>query len=278
MAGIRVVTLNLGGATEPLQARLEAAATGLAALNADVILLQEVRQTDCLPNTARTLAGMLSGTLLEYGVEYACATAAPAGSFGPGSAAGEEGLAILSRHPLSDVKSVELPDARPTERRILFSARVSLHGTSVVCHTTHLHWRVSDGVARERQVMTIDEELRKSPDDLHVLGGDFNAAPDTDEIRFLVGKHTLNGRRGDYRDGFARVNPGVRGETWARRNPSNVVHEWLELDRRIDYLFVSPEKRAGRGRVHDCRLVLDSPDVRGTWPSDHFGVMADVAL
>ena len=33
---------------------------------------------------------------------------------------------------------------------------------------------------------------------------------------------------------------------------------WLELDRRIDYIFVSQEKRDGRGRVVDSRVALDA--------------------
>lgn len=276
MTRLRVVTLNLWGARAPLEARLAAAAAGLGALAPDVVLLQEVRAGEGLPNTAETL-----GERLGLAVAYGCAVRGEAGAWGPGSAAGEEGLAILSRHRLVEVHERELPDARPADRRILLSARLDVAGARgpVFCHTTHLHWRLADGVAREHQVVAVDDAVRAlAADAVHVLGGDFNAAPDTDEIRFLTGHHTLAGRRTHWQDAFARVHPGEPGWTWARRNPSTEWLPWLDRDRRIDYLLVGTEKRDGRGRVEDARVVLDGPGAGGVWPSDHLGVLADVAV
>jgi endonuclease/exonuclease/phosphatase family metal-dependent hydrolase len=149
----------------------------------------------------------------------------------------------------------------------------------VWCHTTHLHWRLTDGVAREKQVLAIDEAIRSLPgDDPHMLGGDFNAAPDTDEIRFLCGKHTLAGRRTHWQDAYAVASPSMTGWTWARRNPSTEWLAWLDRDRRIDYLFVSTERADGRARVHEARVVLDRAGEDGVYPSDHFGVLAEVQV
>ena len=177
-------------------------------------------------------------------------------------------------------RELELPEARPAERRILLSVRLDIPGPPVWCHTTHLHWRLTDGVAREAQVAAIDERLRQSPrESLHVVGGDFNAAPDTDEIRFLTGKHTIGGRRTHYQDAYARAG-GHRGPgfTWAKANTHTEKLAWLERDRRIDSLFISTERPDGRGKVLDARVVLDHPDETGLYASDHFGVMADVQL
>jgi endonuclease/exonuclease/phosphatase family metal-dependent hydrolase len=115
---------------------------------------------------------------------------------------------------------------------------------------------------------------------VHVIGGDFNAAPETDEIRFMVGWHTLAGHRASWQDAYARLHPGAGepGWTWASRNPSTDWLAQLWRDRRIDYLFVSPEQRGAVGKVLAARVVLDAPDARGVWPSDHFGVLAEVAL
>ena len=46
--------------------------------------------------------------------------------------------------------------------------------------------------------------------------GDFNATPDSDEIRWLCGRTTLGGRRVAYQDAWARANPGQPGITWAQ--------------------------------------------------------------
>jgi endonuclease/exonuclease/phosphatase family metal-dependent hydrolase len=139
---------------------------------------------------------------------------------------------------------------------------------------------MSDGVAREAQVVAANTAARacgSGVHTVHIWGGDFNAPPDADEIRFLAGRHTLAGERGLWQDAFARVHADARGLTWARRNPMTEALPFLERDRRIDFIFVSQEGRDGRGRVVDCRVVLDEP-IDGTWPSDHFGVLADVAV
>lgn len=270
---MRVATLNLCGAREPLARRLEVAAAGLGALGPDVVLLQEVRAGEGLPNTAGRLAALLGS---GWGFVYAPAVVAGPGTFGPGTPAGEEGLAVLARHAILEHESRELPEARPDERRIILSALVDVGAATVWCHTTHLHWRLLDGVAREKQVVAVDRIARERGGDVHVLGGDFNAAPDCDEIRYLRGTTSLDGRRACWQDAFARARPGEPGVTWSRRNPYVAELAWLEPERRIDYVFVSPERRDGRGRVRDCRVIFAEPAADGTWASDHFGVVADV--
>lgn len=270
---MRVVTLNLWGTHPPLEERLNAVVRGLTELAPDVVLLQEVRVGDGLANTAGRIAEQLG---LHW--VYACATAGGAGAFGPGSRAGEEGLAILSSYPLHDVRHVPLPEPRPDSCRILLSAGITVGIERVWVHTTHLHWRLGDGLAREAQVVAIHAAARACGDGLHVLGGDFNTAPEHDEIRYLVGQHTLAGQRAVWQDAFARIHPGERGDTWCRRNPMTDELGQLPRDRRIDYIFVSPEERRGRGRILDARVVLDAPDAMGIWPSDHFGVLADITV
>jgi endonuclease/exonuclease/phosphatase family metal-dependent hydrolase len=272
---MRFATLNLWGSREPLVRRLEVAADGLRALEPDVICLQEVRVGEGLPHTGETLAALLGS---DWQTVFAAGTSGGPGTFGPGSTAGEEGVAILSRHPVRETRTVALPEARPDERRVLLSALIEGAGP-VWAHTTHLHYRLGDGLARERQVLAIDAAIRELPTEpVHVLGGDFNAAPDCDEIRFLCGRHTLDGRRTYWQDAFRVARPDERGWTWARRNPMTEHLAWLERDRRIDYLFVKPERRDGRGRVLDARVFLDAPADDGTWGSDHFGLMAEIEV
>lgn len=259
---MRIVTLNLWGQHAPLDARLAAAARGLAALDADAILLQEVRDEVGIGNTAARLVQLMK---TDWSMVFETSTPLTTGS---------EGLAILSRRPIEEHHALELPLARADERRILLSARLA--GTDVWLHTTHLHWRLADGLAREAQVVAASAAARGRGDGVHILGGDLNAPPDADEIRFLAGRTTLAGQRVVWQDAFAAAHPGEPGLTWARRNPMTDELAFLERDRRIDYLFVSPQTRAGRGRVLDARVVLDAPDEDGVWPSDHFGVVADI--
>lgn len=278
---LRLVTINFWGTEPPLEARLAMAERQLAVLSPDVIGMQEVRPLD--GRAGRTTADHLADALGYHRV-YAVSTRWSDGDFFPGHPGGEEGLALLSRHPIGEHRALTLPQARPTETRILLSARVDTHAGPVWCHTTHLHYRLDDGVARERQVVAIDEAIRaiaaESGDHcaVQLLCGDFNATPEHDEIRFMRGLTTLAGRRTHYQDAFLRIHPRQDGHTWSSENEHTRPLRSLDIDRRIDYVFVTTRKKDGRGTVLDARVVLDERDKAGNAASDHFGVLADIQI
>lgn len=273
---LRLVTINFWGTQPPLDGRLELAAEQLGALQPDVVCMQEVRPLDGKggDTSAAYLASRLGfESIYEIALEW------DDDDFFPGHPGGQEGLAILTRHVVREHRVLALPDARPTESRILLSALVEGRGAPAWCHTTHLHYRLADGLARERQVVAIDDAIRGMAGeggDVHILCGDFNAPPEADEIRFLRGLTTLAGRRTHYQDAFARVHPGVAGHTWSSENEHTRPLRSLDIDRRIDYIFVSSRRKDGRGTVRDARVVLDRRSPEGFCASDHYGVMADI--
>jgi endonuclease/exonuclease/phosphatase family metal-dependent hydrolase len=266
MNTVRIVTLNLWGEQPPLARRMQLAVDGLRALSPDVITLQEVREIPGqLANQAETLAAAL-------GMQFHFAAATPWGG-------GDEGLAILSRLPLVARGAHELPHAVPTERRMLLSATLDTPAGRLELFTTHLNYRLTDGGKREDQIVAIDRIASEVPSELpRILTGDFNATPDSDEIRFLRGLHTSGGRRTYWQDAWERRHGRADGFTWARANPYTARLHWLDRDRRIDYIFVGALKRDGRGLVHDCRVVLDVPGADGALPSDHYALFAEVQL
>lgn len=266
MSTIRVVTLNLWGEQPPFERRMEIAVEGLRALQPDVLALQEVRQVPGkVPNMAETLGRAL-------GMEGYFEPATPWGG-------GEEGLAILSRLPIVARRVHELPHALPTERRLILGVTVESAAGPVDVWTTHLNYRLTHGDKREDQVVAIDGHVAAEKSSLpKILCGDFNATPDSDEIRFLRGLHTAGGRRTFWQDAWERRHGRADGFTWARANPYTMRLRWLERDRRLDYIFVSPLQTDGRGVVRDCRIVLDQPAGDGALASDHFGLYAEVQL
>src|SRR5262249_3752495 len=152
---VKIVTLNFWGSEPPLDKRLALATRQLAALAPDVVCLQEARA-----ETTRALAGAL-------GMHGHFAISTQWNGI-------EEGLAILSGDKPVDTRKLVLPVARPDETRSLLSAKLA----DIWVHTTHLHYRLDDGVAREAQVLAIDAEIRalgrdntSSP---QILCGDFN--------------------------------------------------------------------------------------------------------
>lgn len=278
-ASLRVCTINFWGIEPPLERRLALARRQLADLAPDVIAMQEVRPLG--GRSGRTTADELGDAL---GMErvYEVAVRWEDDAFGPGRPGGEEGLAILSRAPILEHRATALPEPRPTEARILLSARIDTAAGPMWCHTTHLHYRLDDGLARERQVVAIDEALRAIGRDVsdspQILCGDFNAPPDADEIRFLRGLCTLSGRRTHLQDAWLRARPDEPGFTWSSDNDQTRPLRSLDIDRRIDYVFVTTRRKDGRASVLDAQVVLTERDEGGMCASDHFGVLADVQI
>ena len=150
----------------------------------------------------------------------------------------------------------------------------------------------SDGAARAAQVIAIDDAIRacgRGPDDPpQLLCGDLNATAASDELRFLRGLHSLAGRRTHFQDAWLRRHdePGrhagpAEGITWSSDNHHTRPLRSLDLDRRIDYVFVTTRKKDGRGTVHDCQVVLTERAGDGAdavCASDHYGVCADVQI
>jgi endonuclease/exonuclease/phosphatase family metal-dependent hydrolase len=270
---LRAVTLNFWGLQPPLERRLELASSQLVDLDLDVLCMQEVRP---LPDgSGRTTADVLADAL---GLDYRAYRVAVSTGGGGDQPAQEEGLAIASRLPMLEVRALDLPDRRPGEGRILLSARLDHPVAPLWCHTTHLHYRLDDGLARERQVLAIDAALREIGENPQILCGDFNAIPEADEIRFLRGLATLDGRRTHYQDAWLRCHPEERGLTWSAENPHTRHLRSLDVDRRIDYVFVTTRRNDGRGTVIEARVVLEGRDRDGNCASDHYGVLADVVV
>jgi endonuclease/exonuclease/phosphatase family metal-dependent hydrolase len=282
-ANLRVVTLNLWGTEPPLDARLALAVRQLQALAPDVVCLQEVRPLDrTAPRTTADVLGEALGLTARYAVGVTWEDGA--------RPAGQEGLAILARS-IGETRVLPLPEPRPADTRILLSAAVETDGGPIWIHTAHLHYRLDDGLAREHQVLAIDDAIRahRSNDSApQILCGDFNATADSDELRFLRGLTTLAGRRTHFQDAWLRLHrepgPGdgpAEGITWSSENRFTRSLRSLDLDRRIDYVMVTTRKKDGRGTVHDCRVVLTEREGLGEveiCASDHYGVCADIQV
>src|SRR6185295_11571509 len=149
---------------------------------------------DKVPNTAATLATALGmSCIYQKTVEWG---------------GGEEGLALLSRYPIRASGHTLLPHPMPEDQRILLWALLDSGAGAVLASTTHLTYRMTHGDKREDQAAAVDETVQTIASQQSerpaatLIMGDFNAAPDADEIRFLRGMHSLHGRRTYYQDAF----------------------------------------------------------------------------
>ncbi|HEX7703145.1 MAG TPA: endonuclease/exonuclease/phosphatase family protein, partial [Kofleriaceae bacterium] len=222
--------------------------------------------------------------------QYARASAWQAGERGM-TEAGEEGLAMITRAPLLEHHALALPTHNSLDdQRILLSGRVETAGGPIWIHTTHLNYRLDDGLSREAQVEAIDASIRArgrdNTDAPQILCGDFNATPDSDEMRFLRGLTTLANRRTHFQDAWLRLHREperehecgeTAGITWSSENELTRPLRSLDIDRRIDYVFVTSRKKDGRGTVQRCDVALVERE-DGVCASDHYAVMADVQV
>lgn len=262
---LRVVTLNLWGEQGPLAERWPLIEDGLEALSPDVVLLQEVRQIEGkIENQAAALGRRL-------GMSHAFAPTVKWGG-------GDEGLGILARGALTDVHHEVLPHATDQERRIVLGATIDTPDGPVGVFSTHLNYRMTDGHKREDQLVAAEAVVARHPARVKIWGGDFNTVADSDELRWLRGLRSVQGRRVYYQDAYGLRHPNDPGYTWSARNMHTWPMAWLEPNRRIDFVFVSHPNRDGSGAVLDARLALNDPDHRGVFPSDHFAVSADVRI
>jgi endonuclease/exonuclease/phosphatase family metal-dependent hydrolase len=260
---LRIVTLNLWNGQRGAERRMEVMLPQLCALQPHVVTLQEVLESPRGLMQGRRIAEALDG---KY--RFGCVDAE--------SRDGPIGNAIVSRLPLSGESQLSLPGP-PGDRRGALRCELTTPQGRVPVITTHLSWELDAPHIREQQVLALDQFARANPGEIPaLLTGDFNCTPDALVHQFLTGRASLAGRGTYWRDAFNRRHPHSDGFTWSARNP--YAGRSVERDRRVDYIFVGPMRDEGPGAVLHSRVVLDLPGADDVYPSDHFGVFAEIAL
>jgi endonuclease/exonuclease/phosphatase family metal-dependent hydrolase len=106
-----------------------------------------------------------------------------------------------------------------------------------------------------------------------VVCGDFNAGPDSDEIRMLTGRSAPAAPGMVFYDAWEVAGDGSPGFTWSNRNPLAAIG--LYPDRRLDYIFSAWPRRGGVGHPTGCSLLgVRAPGEQQV--SDHYGLAADL--
>ncbi len=261
---LSVLTLNIWNDDGPWKERAARIREWIARLDPDLIGFQEVLRGPGLDQL-----GDLVGD--RYALDHE-----PAIDFWKDAALGF-GNAVASRWPIAEREVSRLPDAGDGEKRVALSVTIDAPVGPISFTSTHLNFKFHHGAVRERQVIALGElVLRRRPRGGFppLLVGDMNAEPASSEIRYVSGLHAVDGRSLYLRDAWTHAGDHGPGLTWCERNP--YTRPWLEPDRRIDYIFAGPPLPNGLGRIESCRVVCDD-EVDGVWPSDHFGVYAELS-
>ncbi len=188
------------------------------------------------------------------------------------------GNAILSRWPIVSRVSCDLPSSSADEGRTALVTVIDALSSPIAFVTTQLAATLGASALRCEQVRAlIGHIIDEVPETaMLVLTGDFNAEPDSDEIRLLGGHKTAPVVSGlIFVDAWRYAEPDRRQWTWDRRNPAVLASG--EPNARIDYIFVGHRPSTPALYVRSARLAGDVPS-HGVWPSDHAAVVADLDL
>jgi len=280
MSMLRVATINVWNKGGPWLARLPLLRRELERLAPDVVGMQELLRFEPASAQGAPLnASNDQATEIAEGLGFHIAYGI-ASDYGNGL---KFGNALLSRFPILEERCFQLPGAESGETRsLLYGLCATPHG-SLPVFVTHLNWKFHHGAVRQRQVAFIAERVAQlapiaGPHLPPVLMGDFNAAPDADEIRFLTGLCALAGKTVYFADAWVYAGEGPE-YTFDRVNPYALKAR--EPSRRIDYIFVRGPDRQFRGEPMHAELAFHTPEGAGpqaVWPSDHFGLVADLAV
>ncbi len=264
---MRLVTWNLWWRLGDWRARLELIAETLCALQPDVVCLQEVWK-DSQDNQAALLAKQLD-MMFAFAPERV-------------ESGVHQGIALLSRWPLTDVAHQVLPSPREAKDHnvVLRSVAQGPRGPLLIA-TTHLVPYPHRSAAREQQVRALIEFAAETPKNLidpfgrTLIAGDFNAPPDSDEIRLLTGRREPHTPGWVFVDAWEAAGDGSPGYTVTKNNPNSAP--LLLPNLRWDYIFARwPFERPG-GVGHPLRAEVVAMTPRdGVVASDHNPVLADL--
>jgi endonuclease/exonuclease/phosphatase family metal-dependent hydrolase len=247
MTLLRVATLNILNLADRWEERLPLLLADVAALRPDLLGLQEVvypMQQDRL---------LAAGTPDDYGIHRGWAGRP------------EYGNSLLVRAPLEadGAERLDLGHRRSAHRVV-----VTLPGGgSLLVAVTHLHHRVPDAAVRDEQTGALVAWLDAAPPTTaQVVMGDFNADPGEPAHDRMISA--------GFRSAFAEANGDEPVVTW----PSGLQAPAMDTDGSpscLDYVWLR-----GRARATDARLWADRPAAHDAtlYPSDHFGVVATVAV
>lgn len=281
MRHLTAATLNVWNKSGPWPERLALIRRDIETLEPEILGLQEVLRLipdngpppPLRPDTDQATE-IAEG--FGYHVAYGVASDYPNGL--------KFGNALLSRYPIVEERCFRLPDLGSGETRSLLYALVETPHGRLPVFVTHLNWKFHHGYVRLAQVTAIAERISALAPESEallppVLMGDFNAEPEADEIRFLRGLHTHQGKSVFFADAWVFGGDGSPGYTYSRDNDYAAPHR--EYSRRIDYIFVRGPDHALRGEPRNTRLAFDVPELGHSgrvWPSDHYGLVTEIVV
>lgn len=246
---MHLLTLNLWNVTAPLTTRMERLLRFLRAVKPDLVALQEVS----------LYRGIAQSVWIAKEADYRYEHYSRCGDW----RGREEGLAVLSKHPIRMQSFNRLPDGDAMPRCIQRIRVTAPDNRECMLLNTHLSYPPGAGAFRLRQAVAIGDLIASDPSRYLVLCGDLNDSPDSSPLQQLLADDRFS-----LRDAWRIAGSVGEPFTFSSDNP------WAAADllpgRRIDYVLTGPGFK-----IISCRAVLTVADEWGI-VSDHYGVLASM--
>ncbi|MBU7015180.1 MAG: endonuclease/exonuclease/phosphatase family protein [Theionarchaea archaeon] len=163
--------------------------------------------------------------------------------FGPSTGDQIYGVSILSRFPLSNMVTYFMPSIE--DQRVLVRADIQWSSATLSIYAVHMGLSEEDRTAQIAFILNILNQ-NKNP---ALLMGDTNSVPDSPQIVKITC---------ELKDAWVAAGNSPL-------DPAGNTFDSLELNKRIDYILISPHLRAA-----SCHVV------RGVYGSDHIPVWAEI--
>lgn len=185
------------------------------------------------------------------------------------------GIGFVSRWPMTEPRRRPLRAEDGSGFGEAVHVAVAGERGSIQLFAVMLDYPLDASGLRQHQVRQLVQFVAETASrrDLVVVCGDFNAGPDSDEIRMLTGRSAPAAPGMVFYDAWEVAGDGSAGFTWSNRNPLAAIG--LYPDRRFDYIFSAWPRRGGVGHPTGCSLLgVRAPEEQQV--SDHYGLAADL--
>jgi endonuclease/exonuclease/phosphatase family metal-dependent hydrolase len=185
------------------------------------------------------------------------------------------GAGVVSRWPVVRHEVRALPGDDDGNGSSLFAALDGPRGL-LQLFVVMLDYPLGGSARRQAQVRQLCEFVAEVSSHRHVtiVCGDFNAGPDSDEIRMLTGRTATPVAGLVFYDAWEIAGDGTLGTTWSNENPLAALGCYP--DRRFDYILSAWPRAGAAGHPVRCRLLGVRPSGASNQISDHYGVVADL--
>jgi endonuclease/exonuclease/phosphatase family metal-dependent hydrolase len=259
---LRILTINTWKGDGAYQARMALLKKQLLDLAPDVILMQEVLRPidpqaayDTLQAISEVLAGESAFVPMRRNKRQVEGQVVDCWS----------GMGCWSRFPIEAAAGIELPSNDTDGGRAGQMIRIQIHGQHFLFANVHLSFLRDSDALKIAQLETILQEMMKQTGlKAYFIAGDFNSVPNSKTIQYLQNHPHFRAK-----DVF------LSGNSSSENGFTMPLATHPELGTRIDYIFSLATAEVPHLPIMRSAVTLNQAE-EGLYPSDHFGVIAQV--